>query len=100
MTITDRNTDSSAKNIIVVSARVHPGETVASYIMEGFLKFLTSDDSQAARLRRHFIFKCVPMLNPDGVIQVRLLVYSLFICSIIYMCAVSSTCAMCTFSVQ
>lgn len=29
------------KKYIIVCARVHPGETVASFIMEGFLQFIT-----------------------------------------------------------
>lgn len=36
--------------------------------MKGFLDFLTSDSGPAKELRDKFIFKIVPMLNPDGVI--------------------------------
>ena len=55
---------------IVVTARVHPGETNASYAMHGFLEFITSqDDEQAYLLRKTFVFKVIPMLNPDGVIH-------------------------------
>ncbi|KAJ9574583.1 hypothetical protein L9F63_008210, partial [Diploptera punctata] len=56
------------KKAIVVTARVHPGETPASWMMKGFLDFLTGDSLQARELRDKFIFKLVPMLNPDGVI--------------------------------
>ncbi|RLN91604.1 hypothetical protein BBJ28_00010017 [Nothophytophthora sp. Chile5] len=38
-------------------------------MMQGMLDFLTGASSGAAVLRRHFIFKVVPMLNPDGVIN-------------------------------
>ena len=34
LTIGNKNSE----NVIVLSARVHPGETVSSFIMEGFLK--------------------------------------------------------------
>mmetsp|Transcript_35248 Transcript_35248/g.110961 ORF Transcript_35248/g.110961 Transcript_35248/m.110961 type:complete len:1129 (-) Transcript_35248:2965-6351(-) len=54
---------------IVISARVHPGETCASWMMEGVLRYLTSNDPGAADLRDAFVFKVVPMLNPDGVIN-------------------------------
>uniref|UniRef100_A0A6P7FPX0 Cytosolic carboxypeptidase 2-like isoform X2 n=1 Tax=Diabrotica virgifera virgifera TaxID=50390 RepID=A0A6P7FPX0_DIAVI len=56
------------KKAIVLSARVHPGETPSSWIMKGILDFLTSDCGTAKELRDKFIFKIVPMLNPDGVI--------------------------------
>ncbi|XP_056640119.1 cytosolic carboxypeptidase Nna1-like isoform X3 [Diorhabda sublineata] len=56
------------KRAIVISARVHPGETPSSWIMKGIMDFLSSDCSSAKELRDKFIFKIVPMLNPDGVI--------------------------------
>lgn len=51
-----------------VCDRVHPGETNASWMMKGVLDYLTSDSLQAVALRDKFVFKIVPMLNPDGVI--------------------------------
>ncbi len=54
---------------ILISARVHPGETVASWICRGFIDFLTSNHEHAIALRRTFVFKVIPMLNPDGVIN-------------------------------
>lgn len=56
------------KKYIIVCARVHPGETVASFIMEGFLQFITGSSQEAIDLRRNVVFKVVPMINPDGVI--------------------------------
>tara|TARA_B110000285_G_scaffold215951_1_gene262782 strand:- start:876 stop:1169 length:294 start_codon:yes stop_codon:yes gene_type:complete len=35
-------TEGTFKKHVIVTARVHPGETVASFIMEGFIKFITS----------------------------------------------------------
>ncbi|XP_063950922.1 uncharacterized protein LOC129256700 isoform X2 [Lytechinus pictus] len=56
------------KKGIVVTARVHPGETNASWMMRGLLDFITSSDPVAKELRKCYIFKIIPMLNPDGVI--------------------------------
>uniref|UniRef100_F6SUI8 tubulin-glutamate carboxypeptidase n=1 Tax=Ornithorhynchus anatinus TaxID=9258 RepID=F6SUI8_ORNAN len=53
----------------VLMARVHPGESNASWVMKGTLEFLVSSDPIAELLRETFIFKIVPMLNPDGVIN-------------------------------
>jgi len=54
---------------IVITARVHPGETNASWMMKGMLDFLLGDTPEAIRLRDAFVFRIVPMLNPDGVIN-------------------------------
>ena len=56
------------RRAIVITSRVHPGESNASYIVEGILQFLVSDDEVAKYLRNNFVFKIIPMLNPDGVI--------------------------------
>nr|XP_031296391.1 cytosolic carboxypeptidase 4 isoform X2 [Camelus dromedarius] len=53
----------------VLTARVHPGESNASWVMKGTLEFLVSSDPVARLLRENFIFKIIPMLNPDGVIN-------------------------------
>ncbi|XP_014186871.1 cytosolic carboxypeptidase 1 isoform X1 [Haplochromis burtoni] len=55
--------------LIFLSARVHPGETNASWVMKGTLEFLMGTSPLAASLREAYIFKIVPMLNPDGVIN-------------------------------
>ena len=57
------------KNIIVLTARVHPGETNSSYVMQGILDFLVNDDPKAGQLRDIFVFKIIPMLNVDGVVS-------------------------------
>ena len=54
---------------VVISARVHPGETVGSWMMHGVIDFLTGDSPEAKTLRDNFIFKIIPMFNPDGVIN-------------------------------
>ncbi|XP_061425475.1 cytosolic carboxypeptidase 2-like isoform X2 [Lethenteron reissneri] len=64
----DRTEEHAGKLGVVITARVHPGESQASWIMKGVLDFLTSDEPSAQELRRKVVFKIVPMLNPDGVI--------------------------------
>ncbi|XP_030189843.1 cytosolic carboxypeptidase 2 isoform X10 [Lynx canadensis] len=60
--------EAAAKKAVVLSARVHPGESNGSWIMKGFLDFILSNSPDAQLLRDIFVFKVVPMLNPDGVI--------------------------------
>ncbi|KAL6474362.1 hypothetical protein MHYP_G00179230 [Metynnis hypsauchen] len=57
-----------SKRAVVVTARVHPGETNGSWMMQGFLDFLLGESPDARLLRETFVFKVVPMLNPDGVV--------------------------------
>ena len=56
------------KPTIFISSRVHPGETPASFVLSGIWKFLTNEKNPQSRvIRDMFVFKIVPMLNPDGV---------------------------------
>lgn len=51
---------------ILISARIHPGETNSSYVLKGLVNYLLSP--RASFLRNNIIFKIIPMINPDGVI--------------------------------
>lgn len=54
---------------VVLSSRVHPGETQASQMLQGLIDFLTGPSELARMLRSQFVFKVVPMLNIDGVVN-------------------------------
>jgi len=54
--------------VILVTARLHPGESNGSWMMDGFITYITSQQSSAINLRKKVIFKIIPMLNPDGVV--------------------------------
>ena len=73
LTITNRSENAEQakrKKGVVITARVHPGESVGSFMMRGVVGFLTDPkDREAQVLRDHFVFKVIPMLNPDGVIN-------------------------------
>ncbi len=58
----------SWKKGVVLTGRVHPGEPQASWVLQGTIEYLLSGEEDARILRRNFVFKIVPMLNPDGVI--------------------------------
>lgn len=71
--------------VIVILVRTHPGESPASFVCQGsfkaypllsqdqsfiftgFLEFLLSHHPMACILRENFVFKIIPMVNPDGV---------------------------------
>lgn len=60
VTITSRagsRVEGRTKKAVVVTARVHPGETNGSWMMEGFLDFLLGDSEDAQLLRDTFVFK-------------------------------------------
>ena len=57
----------SEKKAIIFMGRVHPSESPASYIMQGLVNFLIGNSFEAKALRKHFVFKIIPMMNPDGV---------------------------------
>lgn len=55
------------KKVVLISARVHPGEVAGSHALHALIQLLLSDSAEAQLLRRWFVFFVVPMLNPDGV---------------------------------
>lgn len=55
------------KPYILVTCRVHPGETSASFALEGFINKILDNSDESVLLRKNFVFIIVPMINPDGV---------------------------------
>ena len=54
---------------IILTGRVHPGESNSSFVIQGVLDYLISETRESYFLRNQYIFKIIPMLNPDGVIN-------------------------------
>jgi murein tripeptide amidase MpaA len=55
------------KNKVWITARQHPGETMAEWLVEGLLsRLLDEDDGVAKALLNDNVFYIVPNVNPDG----------------------------------
>ena len=67
VTITDIDIPNHDKKTIFLMAMQHAGEDAGSYYLEGLINFLLSNDEKASLARKHFVFKVIPMMNPDGV---------------------------------
>jgi len=58
-----------AKPTIMLTCRVHPGETPSQYLLDGAMRLLLDPENPLGnKLRDHFVFKIIPVLNPDGVV--------------------------------
>jgi murein tripeptide amidase MpaA len=58
------------KKAIWVTARQHPGETMAEWLIEGFLeRLLDEDDGLSRLLLDKAVFYVVPNMNPDGSVR-------------------------------
>ena len=57
-----------AKKVVVWTSRVHPGESPGSHVLNGAIDLITDLRSEQGRLlRKYYVFKIIPTLNPDGV---------------------------------
>lgn len=60
---------SEGKPVVWLLARHHAWESGTSWVIEGALRFLTSGDPRAGRLRDEYVFRVFPMGDPDGVVR-------------------------------
>ncbi|XP_043794374.1 cytosolic carboxypeptidase 1-like isoform X5 [Apis laboriosa] len=72
LTITSLDSKSNPiqnRKVIFLTSRVHPGESNASWVMNGTLEALLGNNPYVTSLRDDYIFKIVPMLNIEGVVN-------------------------------
>jgi hypothetical protein len=66
VTVTRPEAAGSKKKTVWLIARQHAWETGTSYVMEGALRYITSEEPTARALRDQVVFKFIPMMAPDG----------------------------------
>jgi hypothetical protein len=69
VTVTNFARPDAQKKVVWLQARQHAWETGTSFLVEGALRFVVSDEPAAQKLRDETIFKIVPMINPDSVVR-------------------------------
>lgn len=52
---------------VLVTGRHHAAETIASYVLEGFLQAAMSESEPAQEFRRKYVLYAVPFVDKDGV---------------------------------
>jgi len=69
LTITDPSVPDDGKKVIWLMFRQHAWEAGSSWTGDGLIRFVTSSDPIAARIRRETILKIFPLCDPDGVVD-------------------------------
>lgn len=69
VTVTNFEKPEVGKKTVWLQARQHAWEAGTSYVMEGALRFINSQDPRAAKLRDQVVFRFTPMMDPDGCAQ-------------------------------
>jgi hypothetical protein len=67
LTITNPRTPETRKSVVWLMFRQHAWEAGSSWVCDGAIRYLLSDDPRAAQIRDRTIFKIFPMADPDGV---------------------------------
>jgi hypothetical protein len=66
ITVTNFAKPDAGKKTVWLQSRQHAWESLTSFISEGAIKFVVSDDPAARELRDRCVFVFTPMLDPDG----------------------------------
>ena len=66
VTVTAPETPDDHKKTVWLIVRQHAWETGTSYVLEGALRFISSDAAAARAWRDRVVFKFVPTMDPDG----------------------------------
>jgi len=70
MSLLKVGTDGEGKRVVWITARQHPGETMAEWFVEGLVdRLLNENDGVARALIDQAVFYIVPNMNPDGSVR-------------------------------
>ncbi|KAK3923203.1 Cytosolic carboxypeptidase 1 [Frankliniella fusca] len=72
LTVTAKDTKQNpvqSRSVLFLTARVHPGESNSSHVIQGTLDALLAPTALGRALRAAHVFKVVPMLNVEGVVN-------------------------------
>ena len=66
VTVTDEAVPDKNKKVVWLMVRQHAWEAATSYVLEGALQWIISNDPKAIALRKQVVFVFTPTLDPDG----------------------------------
>jgi hypothetical protein len=69
LTITDPSVADGGKKVVWLMARQHAWETGTSWVADGAVRFLLSNEAEAARIKRSTVFKVIPLFDVDGAVE-------------------------------
>lgn len=69
ITIEKADVPADNKKTVLTMALQHPGEDAGGYFTEGMIRQLLSEDAAADTLLSKYIFKFIPVMNPDGLVN-------------------------------
>jgi hypothetical protein len=66
LTVTDFSVPDAGKKVVWLMARQHAWECPTSFVADGAVRYLTSSDAEATRIRRSTVFQIIPLFDMDG----------------------------------